>query len=392
MDMNLSLNLSILSKELRLILEIMKMKYSDSVDLTKKGMFTDIDWELFLQMSMHHRVYPIIYSKLKIIDPKLVPPYVFQTLNREYKKNTFQMLHLSGEMGQLGKLFNENQIRILFLKGPVIASDIYGDISLRTSKDLDILVPITDLEKVEEIILNFGYVRVGETTLQNEVKWKGYHVAYFNPIKKVLLEVHWRLQPLPLNVPSFNELWERKRVSNITSIPVNMLGEEDLFLYLVSHGARHGWFRLRWLLDIDYMLRKGFHLDQCNALMEKYHIPHIIGQALILSSQLLKSPIKEEMIPLLEGNRSKKLAQNTIFFIREMVPLDIITSTYNYKRYLFSLNTSYLQKTIHIILLFYPNTMDEKTLKLPKSIYFLYFPLRPFLLIWRKRKKMYQLK
>ena len=32
------------------------------------------------------------------------------------------MLHLSGEMEQVSKLFNENKIRTLFLKGPVLAA------------------------------------------------------------------------------------------------------------------------------------------------------------------------------------------------------------------------------------------------------------------------------
>ena len=79
-----------------------------------------------------------------------------------------------------------------------------------------------------------------------------------------MLEIHWRLDARPSKEPTFNELWERKRVSPITSYPVYFLGEEDLFLYLVSHGARHGWFRLRWLLDIDQMVRKGFDLEKEN--------------------------------------------------------------------------------------------------------------------------------
>ena len=32
------------------------------------------------------------------------------------------MLHLSGEMEQVSKLFTENEIRTLFLKGPVLAT------------------------------------------------------------------------------------------------------------------------------------------------------------------------------------------------------------------------------------------------------------------------------
>ena len=74
-------------------------------------------------------------------------------LQRNYKINTFQMLHLSGEMEQVSKLFTENEIRTLFLKGPVLAHDLYGDISLRTSSDLDLLIPLHDLDKAEELLI-----------------------------------------------------------------------------------------------------------------------------------------------------------------------------------------------------------------------------------------------
>ena len=43
-------------------------------------------------------------------------------IKQKCKKNTFQMLHLSGEMEQISKLFNENEIRTLVLKGPVLAA------------------------------------------------------------------------------------------------------------------------------------------------------------------------------------------------------------------------------------------------------------------------------
>ncbi|MDM5313201.1 nucleotidyltransferase domain-containing protein [Peribacillus frigoritolerans] len=386
MDTNLSLNLSTLSKELRLILEIMKTKSSDSIEPTKKEMFKDIDWDLFLKISMHHRVYPILYSQLKMIDSKLVPPYVFQILNREYKKNTFQMLQLSGEMEQISKLFIENQIQLLFLKGPVIAYEIYGDISLRTSKDLDILIPISKLEKAEELLLNFGYERVEETTILNEVKWRGYHLAYFNPQKNIELEIHWRLQPLPSQEPNFKELWERKRGSSLTSYPVYYLGKEDLILYLVSHGSRHGWFRLRWLLDIDYLLGKGLDLEKASKILNKYSSYHLLGQTLILVSELLKTPINKELQIFTEEYRSKKLAQSAVFFINQLVPLETIMSSTLFKRYIISLRSSNFQKFIYILLLSYPSSVDANTLRLPKTLHFLYFPLRPLLWIWRRTK------
>ena len=75
--------------------------------------------------------------------------------------------------------------------------------------------------------------------------------------KEVKLEVHWRLNPGPAKEPTFNELWERKRISILlTDSPVYFLGREDLFLFLVTHGARHGWSRLRWLVDIHQIVNK----------------------------------------------------------------------------------------------------------------------------------------
>lgn len=57
------------------------------------------------------------------------------------------MLYLSAEMERINKLCNENEIRMIFLKGPVLSQDLYGDISLRTSCDLDVLIPMQNLEK-----------------------------------------------------------------------------------------------------------------------------------------------------------------------------------------------------------------------------------------------------
>ena len=55
-----------ISKELRLLLEILKMNSDESI----RNELMEINWKLFLQLAMHHRVYPLIYSKLKRLDEK----------------------------------------------------------------------------------------------------------------------------------------------------------------------------------------------------------------------------------------------------------------------------------------------------------------------------------
>ena len=54
-----------------------------------------------------------------------------------------------------------------------------------------------------------------------------------------------------------------------------MLGKEDLFLFLVSHGARHGWSRLRWLVDIKKIVKQELNWNEIHKLMRKYQMLHI---------------------------------------------------------------------------------------------------------------------
>lgn len=391
MNNNCSLNLSHVPKELKLQLEIIKASNSKEIETINRQWFENINWNQFLKLAMHHRIYPSLYPKMKKIDEELIPLYVIQELRRKFQNNTLNMLYLSREMGEVSRIFTENQIRILFLKGPVIAADFYESISLRTSGDIDVIVSIHDLEKVHELLFSLGYVKEADfETVLNEWKWRRHHVTYYHPEKKIKLEVHWRLHPGPCKEPKFNELWEHKRVSSIETYPIYCLGKEDLLIFLVTHGSRHGWSRLRWLIDIDQLCRGNIDWHVVNTLLRKYQCLHIAGQAFTLSSQLLNTIIPQEMSSYVMKRRSKQLAQITMFYFERMVnlhtdPVPQEVCEYH-ERYLFALKTN-IQKFVFIASFLYPYVEDAKTLPLPKKLHFLYFPLRPMLWAWRKTRK-----
>ncbi|MDQ7861985.1 nucleotidyltransferase family protein [Peribacillus frigoritolerans] len=81
------------------------------------------------------------------------------------------------------------------------------------------------------------------------------------------------------------------------------MGKEDLFLYLIAHGSKHGWFRLRWLADIDLLMRKFSGVEKSNLQITKYQQQHFRGTSkalcrtkhLFSASQLLNTPINKEM-------------------------------------------------------------------------------------------------
>lgn len=385
MNRTFHLNTAHFPRELTLLLELLQERDETDIFEDMKDKLSDIDWDRFLELVRHHRVYPLIYLKLKNVDKELIPAQVLQNLHSDYIRNTFQMLHLSGEMETMCKTFNENGIRALMLKGPVLADALYGDISLRTSKDLDILIEYDDVEKVETILSHHGYkLKSKFLRVLNESKWKVHHINYVHPQKKIEIELHWRLHPEFGNEPDFQELWERKVRSSLTSEPVYFLSEEDLFLYLTSHGARHGWFRLRWLVDIDRLVRKGPEWDNISALLKKHHNLHIGGQALLLTSHLLQTPIPQQLIFFNIGRRPAKLAQQSIDFIIEKISPEHESG--RVCLYSFSLKSS-AEKYQYIISIFYPGSNDAEVLPLPKALHFIYFPLRPFLWFWRQMKQ-----
>lgn len=382
-----SLDLAGMPKELRFILTLLKM---DNDTDGNPVSHTEIDWDLFVDLAMHHRVFPVIYARLKMLDEGVIPAFVQKTLYNQYKRNTFQMLRLSAEMEQVSRLFSAEKVRLLFLKGPMLGHDLYGDISLRTSGDLDMLISINQLEDAEKLLLKMGYEKDDYfKTVLNDWKWRNHHVTFFHPEKRMKLEIHWRLNPGPMKEPGFNILWKRKGRSEITSYPIYTLKREDLFLFLLSHGARHGWSRLRWLIDIHLLMDQELDWQEIHNKLKKYNLLHIGGQGIILASQLLNAKIPNEAKTLVVNRRSEKLAEQALFYLESMINLHTEPVPENvaryHKRHLFSLMATQ-QRVCFILSFLYPYPEDAETLPLPKRLHFLYFPLRPFLWIWRKTR------
>src|SRR5690625_6360136 len=79
----------------------------------------------------------------------------------------------------------------------------------------------------EEILCKAGYEKNDYIkTMLNDWKWRHHHVAYVHPVKKVKLEVHWRLNPGPGKEPTFNNLWKRKSQNSLTNSVIYTLGKE----------------------------------------------------------------------------------------------------------------------------------------------------------------------
>ncbi|RLL42778.1 Renal dipeptidase [Oceanobacillus piezotolerans] len=378
-----TLNLTAIPKELNVILALLRGE--------KQIPYEGIDWNNLNDLALHHRLFPVLYLKLKQQKESTVPSGVLQFFANQYKRNTFQMLRLSAVTEQLSKAFSEQKIPLLLLKGPALAHYLYGDISLRTSSDLDFLIPIQKLDRAEKLLKELGYEKDDYIkTVLNDWKWRHHHVTFIHPDQGTKVELHWRLNPGPSKEPAFKELWQRKSVSELTSYPVYLLGKEDLLLFLIMHGSRHGWSRLRWLADIQELIHQEIDWKQVNHLLVKYDCHRALGQGILLATNLFQFTINSNIQNFIRTASAKKLAQRAVFYFERMVnlhtdPVPEEVSHYH-RQYLFAV-MSLQQKLIFILSFLYPYPEDRDTLPLPKAIHFLYFPLRPFLWLYRKTRK-----
>ncbi|WP_308638139.1 nucleotidyltransferase domain-containing protein [Paenibacillus silvisoli] len=383
MENDRTLDRSAFPDELNVMLAFMQMNDDPQAQVRVKPSVPNIDWNQFLKLVRHHRVYPQLHAQLK--NSQLIPADVLQALHLDYGKNAFRMLRLSGELERVCKALQKQGIASLVLKGPVLAKHLYGDLSLRTSKDLDILIPMDGVETAEELLTGLGYESDSQVPRLFNWKWKQHHVSYTHPQTRIQVELHWRLNSDMGKEPSFEELWERRSRSSLTNYEIYRLGNEDLFMYLVSHGARHGWFRLRWLADIDRMLRQRLDFGALIPLMRRYRCLHLGGQALTLASALLGTPIPSEAKPMAAGSHPRDLARRSLDLIRADCSPESGSKEMarTYKRYLYALKTPG-QKSVYLVSQLYPSFRDTEAFPLPKALHFLYFPLRPFVWLWRQ--------
>lgn len=349
-----------------------------------------LDWQAFASLALHHRLYPTIHAVCNAQSQQL-PSGMLQWLNQKYQRNAFTMLQLSGQMQRVTQALTERHIRALQLKGPVLAQLLYGDLSRRTSKDLDVLVPMEQADEAEQILLDLGFVKTQEVPRTTDNwRWRYNHESYVDERTGVEIELHWRLNGDAGAEQGFEELWERRQQLEFGGTAIQMLGQEDLLIYLCVHGARHAWFRLRWLVDIDRLVQRPLDWNLLRRLTQQYKCSHIVGQAFVLTHWLLRTPISGEMAHWADAPRAQDLARRVLVFIREKVNLcpepETQALAQHYRSYQYALKTSG-QKALFWLRKMAPDDWDMQTLPLPKMLYFMYYPLHPFLLLYRRTQR-----
>jgi len=304
--------------------------------------------------------------------------------SNQKKKTTIDILRFSMELVHIVKGFEEKKLPVICLKGPVIGEKIYESIGERFFKDLDLLVPEKRLSEAEHLLKQFGYIQDETSTYD---KKRSHHLVYINNQTGHIIELHWRLHPNILEEPSFEELWKTHETVRIAGTDIPCLETEELFVYLISHGSKHAWFRLRWLYDIHLFLDQPIDLTRIQVRLAQRGGLDMMGQAMLLRQKLFESPIPEAFLHLTTSRQSKRMAQMALRIIEEQNDPGKTNQTlveYLYWKRYYLLIRDQSKRLEFLWHHFIPNQQDLEILSLPKTIRFLYVPLRPVTWLLRR--------
>jgi len=280
----------------------------------------------------------------------------------------------------------EANIPFICLKGPMLSYRIYGDASVRFSHDIDLLVEDDSLGEIIKLMLGTHYeltegvVWPDEKFKQDIIRLNAHHLSFFNEELKYCVEIHWILTT---NLPIRQEVAENLLKQNLTTMnfagrSFTVLNKEFELTYLIIHGSRHGWSRLKWLVDLKDYPVDDLNLEKWKALIKNFHAERILGQ----TNHFLQHFFGKRL-PI-EG--SNKLPDFLIRYAETSIeyPIDnsnsirIIARCYRYQRLLFP-QTSY-QWRLFKSLFSRPGDVAQHDFS-SKTAYYLF---RPFSFIKRR--------
>lgn len=260
-------------------------------------------WDVLFELAEHHGVQPLLYQAL-LPAKAVVPPEHFNRLAQKYQANVHKALMLSRELFRILDRLSADAIDVMPYKGLALAEAVYGDIALRQSGDIDLLIHAADLTRLREAVKELGYVPHDHLSvaLEQEYLKSGYEFAFDGPAGRNLLEVQWAIQPRFYAVDlAVDQLFHRCVTASVAGRSLRTLSLEDSFIVLAVHAAKHVWGRLIWLCDLARIIQSpALNWKMIASQAERLGIVRLLRVTLLLSERVLNTPMPlaaDEAIP-----------------------------------------------------------------------------------------------
>ncbi len=343
-----------------------------------------INWQYVIQSATRHGVLPLLYQNLNAVCRQALPEQILSDLQTRFRKNTISNLLSTAEMCRIVNLFQSQEIEVIPFKGPTLALSAYGDLALRQFHDIDFIIRKADVLRAQEILLAEKYkpqIECNTSTLDrnHEFPFKG---AVFLELQTEMLH---RKFALTIND---DELWQSLVEVEIDGNLIRTLSPENLLMILCAHGTQSLWKRLIWICDLAELVRA--HRLNWNRVHKRalaLGAKRMIRLGLCLANNLLGTPLPDEISEEIKTDKVvAKLSRQTIEKLFQ-TSTDLYQETDQGFFYIQSRERLRDRTLCYWRMATTATEFDQRLMKLPPRLAFLYYGIRPIRLIGKHGRR-----
>ena len=237
----------------------LRLDGDDNAEITALGPGAgNVSWGQLRDAALRHGVAPLLYLQLKERGADDIPDPLLRSLEEQYFASLARSTLIYHELGAILELFRSEGLQVILLKGAALAGTVYPNIALRPMGDVDLLIRVPDLPRVQEMLITQGYAFYPDRAREFDRSFGRAKMFTRQTPYPLSIDLHWRLLEWPRGQPATlltEWLWGRAVERRVAGIPALVLSPEAQILHLTSHLAKHRWQRLLWFHDIAQVLQ-----------------------------------------------------------------------------------------------------------------------------------------
>jgi hypothetical protein len=258
-----------------------------------------LNWDAVIASATQHSVTPLLERHLRAAASDLVPAAPMDRLIAATREGAFRSLKLTGELVKVLAALAAKQIVALPYKGPVASVQAYGDVSLRSFEDVDILTPQQNITVVHEVMTKLGY-RPSLAWIRSSNDFSSIvpgEYKYYREDCDAIVEFHTEqtLRHFPV-VPDLEDFARRGVRIALSGREILTLCPEDALVALCIHGSKDFWARLLWIADVSELIesRKRLDWDRVTHRAAALRAQRMLRLGTLLAERVLGAPVPRE--------------------------------------------------------------------------------------------------
>ena len=360
---------------------------AEIADRVRALITSGLDWQALNKAAGEHGVTPLVFSQLLAHFAELVPTEWRTRMRSSLEETARRNLYMTAEMSRLANQFRVAGIFAVPYKGPLLATQAYGNLAMRQFSDLDFAIRQRDLPRAAALLKASGYNPVFGKVAADEGRRSTHSEYQFvraagHVIVEMQTEATLRYFPRKLD---FDSLERRLTTISLGDGETLSFSIEDTLILLAVHGAKHFWERLLWIADISELSQAapGIHWAEAFSLAKEMGVSRPLNLALYLAHRMLEAPLPDDVLEQVFRDRVAKTLGDGIcgrFSMRAQAQLPVFS---RFRFRVASRDNFWARLRFAMRLATSPTEPDRADMPLPEGMSGMRRWLRPVLLMKR---------